>query len=84
MGVGRPEEFRARVYVVDETFEERHARHIETVKRDAQTASGFIEAPAYDAAIFELVATGFLDPVPTFEPWPGPEGGTVRVWRAKT
>lgn len=62
MGVGEPETFRCRVYNEQPTTEELHRKHREFIIEQAATERGFIEAPAFDAALAELVAEGVINP----------------------
>lgn len=78
LGEGEPETFRGRIYGLDTpepvpTMDQQMDR----VMREA-TSEGCIECPAYDDAIGELTARGWLD-VPTM--W-AVEGGRVAVWFA--
>lgn len=77
MGVGEPETFRARVYHVPESDEQRRARHLREVHDLASTAEGCVGCPAYDRAIGELCA------LLRWEWRDAPGGGRLKVWRLK-
>lgn len=85
MGVGDPEVFRCRVYGVDRQPDPaaRAARHEADVMSDA-TGQGFIEAPAYDATIADLVSRGWLRPKPCMVPVDADNDrlGRYAVWLA--
>lgn len=87
MGVGEPEVFRCRVYGAPDVpavnAAARAARHEADVMTDA-VGQGFIEAPAYDTTIADLVSRGWLRPKPCMVPVDANDDrlGRYAVWLA--
>lgn len=72
MGIGEPEEFRARIYDIEEDDgREAWLR--------ALTTTGALDCPAYDPWVKALQERGWLPAEPEYEPAPG--GGRHARWR---
>lgn len=74
MGIGEPEEFRARIY--DGTEEEHPSLH-QWLR--ATMTTGALDCPAYDQWVKALQERGWLPAEPEYEPAPG--GGRHARWR---